>query len=134
MQHVIFCFKLIAFLCNPNLRDITRNIEENEILHEIFRIVSRFLRYISCYISENRLSLGHCSVVPSWSCIIYCCSLLSYICTVVPSCLTVYTALLLPSCLLLISNYCCRIRIWKNCCGSIDVMGSEEYCTVQCIQ
>ena len=30
----------------PNFRDITRNVEENEILHEIFRIVSRFPRYI----------------------------------------------------------------------------------------
>ena len=30
-------------------------IEENEILHEIFRVVSLFSRYISCYISENRL-------------------------------------------------------------------------------
>ena len=39
MQHVIFGFKLIAFLSNPKLRDIIRNIEENEILHEIFRIV-----------------------------------------------------------------------------------------------
>ena len=29
-------------------RDITRNVEENEIVHEIFCIVSRFPRYISC--------------------------------------------------------------------------------------
>ena len=31
------------------------NAEENEIVHEIFRVVSRYLdpRYISCYISEN---------------------------------------------------------------------------------
>ena len=29
---------------NPNVRDITRNVEENQILHEIFRIVSRFPR------------------------------------------------------------------------------------------
>ena len=32
---------------NPNFRDITRNVEENEILHEIFRVVSRFLLVIS---------------------------------------------------------------------------------------
>ena len=44
---------------NPNFRDITRNVEENEILYEIFRELSRFPRYVSCYISENRLSLGH---------------------------------------------------------------------------
>ena len=28
------------------------------ILHELFRVVSRFPRYISCYIAESRLSLG----------------------------------------------------------------------------
>ena len=27
---------------NPNLRDITQNVEENEILHEIFRAIFRF--------------------------------------------------------------------------------------------
>ena len=29
------------------------NAEENEIVHEIFRVVSRFPQYISCYTSEN---------------------------------------------------------------------------------
>ena len=43
-----------------NFRDITWNIEENEILHEIFHVVSRFPRYILCYISENGLHLGQC--------------------------------------------------------------------------
>ena len=43
-----------------NFRDITWNIEENEILHEIFHVVSRFPRYILCYISENGLPLGQC--------------------------------------------------------------------------
>ena len=38
---------------NPNFRDIARNVEENEILHEIFRVVSRFPRYISCYFSKK---------------------------------------------------------------------------------
>ena len=33
----IHCPKIIY-----NFRDITRNVEENEILYEIFRIVSRF--------------------------------------------------------------------------------------------
>ena len=47
---------------NQNFRDITRNVK-NEILHEIFRIVSRFPRYISCYITENQLLLGHCTAV-----------------------------------------------------------------------
>ena len=36
-----------------NFQDITRNVEEKKILHEIFRVVSRFPRYILCYISEN---------------------------------------------------------------------------------
>ena len=34
------------------------------ILHEIFRVVSRFPRYISCYIAENLFSLGQC-IYPS---------------------------------------------------------------------
>ena len=46
---------------NQNFRDTTRNVQENEILHEIFRKVSRFPHYISCYISENRLPLGQCT-------------------------------------------------------------------------
>ena len=48
---------------NPNFRDITWNVEENEILHEIFRVVSRFPCYISCSIAENRLPLGQCTVL-----------------------------------------------------------------------
>ena len=28
------------------------------IPHEIFRVVSRSIRYISCYITENQFSLG----------------------------------------------------------------------------
>ena len=31
-----------------------------KIRHEIFRVVSRFPRNISCYISESRLPLGQC--------------------------------------------------------------------------
>ena len=46
---------------NPNFRDITWNEVENGILHEIFRVVSRFPRYISCYIAENRFPLGQFS-------------------------------------------------------------------------
>ena len=34
---------------------------ENEILHEIFRIVSRFPRKISCFIAENQFPSGQCS-------------------------------------------------------------------------
>ena len=45
---------------NQNFRDITRNVEENEMLHEIVRILSSFPRYILCYISENRLRFGQC--------------------------------------------------------------------------
>ena len=32
------------------------------ILHEIFRVVSHFPRYISCYFAENRFPLGQCTV------------------------------------------------------------------------
>ena len=46
---------------NPNFRDITQNVEENEILLEIFCIVSPFPRYISYDISEIRLPLGQCN-------------------------------------------------------------------------
>ena len=31
------------------------------ILHEIFHVVSRFPRYISCYIEENRFTLWQCT-------------------------------------------------------------------------
>ena len=37
-------------------------VEQNKILQEIFRIVWRFPRYISCYIAEYRLPLGECTV------------------------------------------------------------------------
>ena len=50
-------------LLNQIIREITGNVQENEILHEIFRLVPRFPRYISCYISENRLPLGQCSAM-----------------------------------------------------------------------
>ena len=40
--------------------DITWNVEENEILREIFRVVSRFPGYFSCYMTESRLPLGQC--------------------------------------------------------------------------
>ena len=40
---------------NPNFCEITRNIEESDILYEIFRVVSRIFLYISCYIAENWL-------------------------------------------------------------------------------
>ena len=42
---------------NPNFRDKSWNVEENEILHEIFRVASRFRRYFSCHIAENRIPL-----------------------------------------------------------------------------
>ena len=32
------------------------------ILHELFREVSRFPRYSSCYIVESRFPLGQCSI------------------------------------------------------------------------
>ena len=45
---------------NPNFRDKTWNVEENEILHEIFRWVSQLPRYISCNIAKNVLPVGQC--------------------------------------------------------------------------
>ena len=54
----------IAVHCKKShqtFRDITWNEEENEILHEIFRVVSRFPRYISCYIAESRFPLLQCT-------------------------------------------------------------------------
>ena len=48
---------------NANFRDITQNVLKNKILHEIFRILSRFAHYISCYFSENRLPLAQCTAV-----------------------------------------------------------------------
>ena len=44
-----------------NFRVITWNVEENEMLHEIVRVVSRIPPNISCYIAENLLSLGQCT-------------------------------------------------------------------------
>ena len=46
---------------NQNFRDVTRNAEENEMLHEKFRVVSRAPHYISCYISENQVHLEQCT-------------------------------------------------------------------------
>ena len=51
---------------NQNFCDITLNVVENRILlyNEIFRVISGFPRYISCYIAENRFHLGQCA----WRC------------------------------------------------------------------
>ena len=57
---LIFLFGVHCLKSNPNFHYITWNVEENLILHVIFRVVSRFPRYISCYIAESRLSLGQC--------------------------------------------------------------------------
>ena len=47
---------------NTNFRDIMQKVQENEMLQEIFCVVSRFPHYVSYYISENRLPLGQCTV------------------------------------------------------------------------
>ena len=47
---------------NPNFYDITWNVEENEILHEKVRVVSRFPRHISFYIAAIWLPLGQCTI------------------------------------------------------------------------
>ena len=58
-----------------NFRDITRNVEENEILYEILRVVSHFPCYISWYISENRLPLhGTQCIHPKYPAINQCSS------------------------------------------------------------
>ena len=36
-------------------------VEENLIQIETFRVVSRFPRYISCYVAESRFPLGQCT-------------------------------------------------------------------------
>ena len=47
---------------NPNFRDITWNVEENEILYymKYSAWYHVFPLYISCYIAENRLTLWQC--------------------------------------------------------------------------
>ena len=35
--------------------------KHDTVQHELFRVVSRFPRYISCYIAESRLPLGQCT-------------------------------------------------------------------------
>ena len=35
--------------------------KRDSTVHEIFRVVSRFPRYISCYFAESRLPLGQCT-------------------------------------------------------------------------
>ena len=58
-----------------NFRDITRNVEENEILYEILRVVSHFPCYISWYISEDRLPLhGTQCIHPKYPAINQCSS------------------------------------------------------------
>ena len=51
---------------NQHFLDISGNVEESLILQDIFRVVSRFPRYISCYIAENRLPLGQCKESTVW--------------------------------------------------------------------
>ena len=43
---------------------VTWNVQENMIQHELFPLVSRFPRYISCSIPENRLPLGQSGCPP----------------------------------------------------------------------
>ena len=47
---------------NPNFCDITWNVIEKMILHELFRVVSGFPRYIPCYIAKNQFHLGQCTM------------------------------------------------------------------------
>ena len=62
----IFCSALHCPKSNPNFRNITLNVVLNMILHELFRVVSRFPRYISCYIAENGFPLGQCMFIYSF--------------------------------------------------------------------
>ena len=45
------CLAFKAYSLSKNFRDIARNVEENKILHKIFRVGFRFPSYISCYIT-----------------------------------------------------------------------------------
>ena len=56
------CCGYVVTLCKSNRHfcNVTWNAEENEILHDIFREVSRCPSYISYYIAENRLPFGQC--------------------------------------------------------------------------
>ena len=58
--HTIHCPK-----SNLNFRDITPHVEENEIQHKIFRIVSRFLRVISRKIDYlwDSVYITHCTTL-----------------------------------------------------------------------
>ena len=60
VQFLIKTLKNKLTKSNPIFRDITLHVVENMILHEIFRAVLRFPRYILCYIAENRIPLGQC--------------------------------------------------------------------------
>ena len=53
-----WCWATCTVKSNQNFRDITLNVEENLILHEIFREESRFPSYILYYIAESRFPLG----------------------------------------------------------------------------
>ena len=62
-DHVQSEKKSVSIHCpksNPNFRELTRNVEENEIIHEIFRVVSCFPCQILCYTSETWIPLGQC--------------------------------------------------------------------------
>ena len=52
--------------CNSNLINLTQNVEENEILHEIFRLVSLFFPD-KFRVMENQLTLGQCIVKQGFS-------------------------------------------------------------------
>ena len=58
----VACSEMCIPKIYPNIRDITWNVEENEILHELFREVSRFSRYLFCHFAWNRLPLGQCTL------------------------------------------------------------------------
>ena len=50
---------------------ITRNVEENEILHEILLVLSCFPRYISCFISEILITFGTVYPLNQFAAILY---------------------------------------------------------------
>ena len=58
--YLLVTFEIISFelhlhcwKSNLNFCNLTWNVEENQILHETFRVASRFPRYISCYFAES---------------------------------------------------------------------------------
>ena len=74
--NIVSTYRTAPFLCSRLLVNtllekqskfprytVAWKVEENLKLQEIFRVVSGFPRYISCYIAESQLPLWQCSII-----------------------------------------------------------------------